>query len=1556
MSSLLTTDVGGNVNQYPPGNLSSSAYMTTLSGQPSGNGTYVSSASSDGGLTNGYAYAAFGGGGGYWASSGGGQYNTGTGAYAGSSVTIDANATSYSGEWIQLQLPYAIILSSYTITSSYVTGYTPKSFVLLGSSDGTTWYAVDGRTPGGASEAALSGLVCSNLSGGTRAHSIYRLVITSNWKAVNVVVNALSFSGALNPVVLNTPNVPLSGTVSFSQIKAAYGSVFGSNFQSYVGGGGFSFSNFSAFRGKTAPAPVVGSNLLAGVTTPIAGSNAIVAPGGTIVGTAGATSSITINLQNYASSGDGTLTCVLTSYTGSATTVSVTGSTLTLGSTSPSSGAAVVKLTNRFGNEQYVTFPYSFLPAPPTTTGLIAMYTGESYTNGVWADITGNGNNATVAGGNVAVIKSGLNGTRAYLIGTSATTVTFPSTILPSTYSLMHVARYEPTGSTFGNILAGATSNAGFLSGFWNGLTGCAYHNGTVAMTTGTALVDWAVTNGGSNYGKNWLLSLDTNTTYRANGVTVGTTGAGAPSFARLSINSYQPSDFDIGCIAVYNTAISIGNSSSYEYWLGSNYGIPIATASAAPSIGLNTTAGATANVNLASLASNCSSYLIVVNPNGNNMLSLSGSNITITGSLQSTVNYTVIVRGNSSNGSYTFIPISVAETASTPTPQWTTSAGLGWSAASNAYIIAQTTGVNQSLSALCTVAGGTPSFSITSNPRSNASIVSGNLITSGGYRNATYNVGVMASFSSNGNTTSNATTFVVVEGRLTSVTLAASNLSYSGLSNVAVTNHIYVSSPASSYLTGATYLYGVTGQAGSWSNTFSGILSIGATNGQLSITPAYRGNGSTTYTANVTATVTLNGATASNGSIAIPVTEAILPAPTWASPSYSYTSIVGTGPLGNSSWVVALNSAAYCTASVGTLSFQVTSVSPSQSTTPFALAGSTLTVTGAYRGTTSYTINVQGTATFGSFTSTASAGFVIQEGNVPSPVWSGLPLSFNGTSLGSANSNYSSLIANLATYCTNGTNYYITTSPASYVSFNTSNSVQTTSSTPNLYSALNKPGVSSSITVAASNIGVFSQSGTAATFAINESPYYIPSSIPASMTAPVSLTLSSYFQGAGSYTLSNLGSCPEASINTTTFAVTNNSRGSNYSFSIHATANGQVASSGTFQVLQPIATPVWTTVPTQNGGFVNFNLSPYLTCATGNATIFYKASGGVGTVSPTAFTSASPPLISYTASITGNQQAITLSAYAVANSYTSATATTTMYINEYPSSISFATVPGQLTIGNSTSGGGTTTSAAQNFSTSSSGGTVTYAVSCTQAGALNYTAGNTFFTITPANRGSTYTVNLNATNTGSSGLATTATQRTVTIVEFPLAISFATYPPTQNLSGTTTTGALSFSLNGNLTGLTISYTVTGTGVNYTSGTSFTITPANRNTTYTVTITAYNTGANGTQTTATATVTVNEIATVFYHKWGVIQYNAPDMNNPSYDAVYYHGWEAISIVSAVAAASMFQNIIDTVYNVFTNSQAAGSFSRVNQNGTATNNSSSPVHPYLNVNWDIVTDF
>lgn len=68
------------------------------------------------------------------------SYNTSTGAYTGSKSTTYNTASSILGEWIQLQIPYALILKSFTFLPQVdMKNSTPKTFYVLGSNDGTTW-------------------------------------------------------------------------------------------------------------------------------------------------------------------------------------------------------------------------------------------------------------------------------------------------------------------------------------------------------------------------------------------------------------------------------------------------------------------------------------------------------------------------------------------------------------------------------------------------------------------------------------------------------------------------------------------------------------------------------------------------------------------------------------------------------------------------------------------------------------------------------------------------------------------------------------------------------------------------------------------------------------------------------------------------------------------------------------------------------------------------------------------------------------------------------------------------------------------------------------------------------------------------------------------------------------------------------------------------------------------------------------------------------------------------------------------------------------------------
>lgn len=296
------------------------------------------------------------------------------------------------------------------------------------------------------------------------------------------------------------------------------------------------------------------------------------------------------------------------------------------------------------------------------TTNLVAAYTGESYRNGLWYDCSGNGRTATVANGSTlpTVTTNAANfGGRTFISGTTATNINFPY-VMNSTYTILHVVKYN--GGTCRRIITTIGSTPNWLSGFWNGGTGVAYHEGWI-----TSAGDWGSTAGAGAYGtNNWLLSVDQNNLYRANGRQLGTSGAGAYSTFSISINApawiSETSDFSIACLLVYNAAISY---STQEAWLASTYGIAYST-EASTSIPAMISGAATKTQNLASISTNCTSYSVVSNPAWITA-SISGSTLTVTGNVASSSTGTVICKANAANGSFALLYLNVSQSTSNP-------------------------------------------------------------------------------------------------------------------------------------------------------------------------------------------------------------------------------------------------------------------------------------------------------------------------------------------------------------------------------------------------------------------------------------------------------------------------------------------------------------------------------------------------------------------------------------------------------------------------------------------------------------------------------------------------------------------------------------------------------------------------------------------------------------------------------------------------------------------------------------------------------------------------
>ncbi len=114
-----------------------------------------------------------------WASSPQNIYNATTGAYAGAVTTSNVDgASSYTGEWIQLQLSVPTALSYYTLFPRPDTsvGQMMNTWRLLGSNDGTSWTTLD--TKSGVSDWSL-GVSKTYTVNSVTAYTYFRIVIQS---------------------------------------------------------------------------------------------------------------------------------------------------------------------------------------------------------------------------------------------------------------------------------------------------------------------------------------------------------------------------------------------------------------------------------------------------------------------------------------------------------------------------------------------------------------------------------------------------------------------------------------------------------------------------------------------------------------------------------------------------------------------------------------------------------------------------------------------------------------------------------------------------------------------------------------------------------------------------------------------------------------------------------------------------------------------------------------------------------------------------------------------------------------------------------------------------------------------------------------------------------------------------------------------------------------------------------------------------------------------------------------------------------------------------------
>jgi hypothetical protein len=209
---------------------------------------------------------------------------------------------------------------------------------------------------------------------------------------------------------------------------------------------------------------------------------------------------------------------------------------------------------------------------PTSISGLVGWYLPENWTGTQWTDASGAGNNATSIEGTINYSGThdgtsvGAQSTFPVLYGAATAEINFPSAILPATYTLIALTRYN--GTTKARILDGQNTN--WLSGHWSGASGVAYHGGWLTTTA-------------DRHGSNWVLGTDQNNLYRSKSEGVaweentggGTEGTGV-TYAQLRLGSvgYEPSDWMCAEIIVYNRALSSDEYNRLETYMQNKYSI----------------------------------------------------------------------------------------------------------------------------------------------------------------------------------------------------------------------------------------------------------------------------------------------------------------------------------------------------------------------------------------------------------------------------------------------------------------------------------------------------------------------------------------------------------------------------------------------------------------------------------------------------------------------------------------------------------------------------------------------------------------------------------------------------------------------------------------------------------------------------------------------------------------------------------------------------------------------------------------------------------------------
>ena len=197
----------------------------------------------------------------------------------------------------------------------------------------------------------------------------------------------------------------------------------------------------------------------------------------------------------------------------------------------------------------------------PNISGLIAAYEGNTFSGTTWTDDISTYDTNAYRGA-PSISSTQLNGYN-ILEGTTSDGLQFPSGVLPSTYTLFHVTRYN--NGTRGRIFDGVTSN--WLSGFHGNKAGVAYHNG------------WITSSSTDYHGFDWVISTDQNSLYRSNGVQRGASGGSSSKQLGLNYGYYyasEPSAWQCAEVIVFNRTLTQTEYEQVEQYLSMKYSLPL--------------------------------------------------------------------------------------------------------------------------------------------------------------------------------------------------------------------------------------------------------------------------------------------------------------------------------------------------------------------------------------------------------------------------------------------------------------------------------------------------------------------------------------------------------------------------------------------------------------------------------------------------------------------------------------------------------------------------------------------------------------------------------------------------------------------------------------------------------------------------------------------------------------------------------------------------------------------------------------------------------------------